>query len=206
MVMYDRAMSHPSGHRPELPLSPRIERRQLRTRDALLAAGARQFCRKGIEAVSVEDLLADADVSRATFYAMFNNKYNVLDYILNPLFDEFLRAVSGLVGIPPGAALEALLRLYPTLWRQNREGLQLLGGPSAQIQARFAQRYRALHDAQLALLQRVEQAGLLRNGSAHFSFNLLNQVSIPLLRVYEDQPAGHVLFEDAMRRLLLKDS
>lgn len=206
MRMYDLSMTRTSEHRPDPRPSPRIRRRQLRIREALLAAGAKQFSRRGIEAVSVEDLLADADVSRATFYGIFNNKYNLLEVILNPLFDQLIGAIEGFAEAPPDAGLEGLLRLYATLWRRNSESLQLLGSSSPQIRARFAQRYRALHDAQLALLGRAEQAGLLRNGSAPFSLSLLNEVWIPLLRVYDEQPAGHVLFEDAMRRLLLKDS
>ena len=41
----------------------RVARRRRRMREALLEAGARQFAARGIATVSVEDLLAEADVS-----------------------------------------------------------------------------------------------------------------------------------------------
>ncbi|HEY5624119.1 MAG TPA: helix-turn-helix domain-containing protein, partial [Gammaproteobacteria bacterium] len=66
--------------------SPRVARRRRRMREALLTAGARQFAARGVAQVSVEDLLAEADVSRATFYDMFSSKYNLLESILNPIF------------------------------------------------------------------------------------------------------------------------
>ena len=62
-----------------------MARRRRRMREALLTAGARQFVNRGVARVSVEDLLAEADVSRATFYAMFSNKYSLLENILNPI-------------------------------------------------------------------------------------------------------------------------
>ena len=55
-------------------------------REALLQAGARQFSARGIDTVSVEDLLEEADVSRATFYDIFPNKNNLLKDIINPVF------------------------------------------------------------------------------------------------------------------------
>ena len=62
----------------------RVARRRLRMREALLQAGARQFSARGIDTVSVEDLLEEADVSRATFYDIFPNKNNLLKDIINP--------------------------------------------------------------------------------------------------------------------------
>jgi AcrR family transcriptional regulator len=67
--------------------SPRVARRRERMRSALLAAASRQFASRGVSGVSVEQLIAEADVSRATFYRFFNNKYNLLETLLNPIFE-----------------------------------------------------------------------------------------------------------------------
>ena len=74
-----------------------MQRRRERTRASLLAVGARQFAQRGIAPVSVEELIAEADVSRATFYAMFSSKYSLLEGILNPIFELATRRDSGAV-------------------------------------------------------------------------------------------------------------
>jgi AcrR family transcriptional regulator len=95
-------------------------------RQALLTAGARQFASRGVGQVSVEDLLAEADVSRATFYAMFSSKYNLLESILNPIFDTATVAISALAKESARAGLTGILDTYLELWRTHREGLLLI--------------------------------------------------------------------------------
>ena len=67
---------------------------------SLLAVGARQFALRGIAPVSVEELIAEADVSRATFYGLFSSKYSLLDGILNPIFELATRRIRELCARP----------------------------------------------------------------------------------------------------------
>ena len=53
--------------------------------------------------VSVEELIAEADVSRATFYGLFSSKYSLLDGILNPIFELATRRIRELCAGPPDA-------------------------------------------------------------------------------------------------------
>ena len=46
-------------------------------RNMIIAGGARVFAAKGIRAASVEDLLEASNVSRRTFYRMFESKEDV---------------------------------------------------------------------------------------------------------------------------------
>jgi AcrR family transcriptional regulator len=204
MSMYDSAMTAPIDSTRTPPPSARVLRRQRRTREALLKAAAAQFCRKGIDAVSVEDLIAEADISRATFYGLFSNKYNLLEDIVNPVFDEMLAALEALGAQPAPEALQSLLALYARLWRTHQDGLRLLSRLAGPAREHFAARYAAVSERILGVLQRAEQADLLRNGSASLSLRLLNGAAVPLLDVYEGQPAGEALFADAMRRLLIR--
>ncbi len=55
-----------------------IDRRVQRTRTALSDALVRLIRRKDYEAITVEDILAEADVGRATFYAHFTSKDDLL--------------------------------------------------------------------------------------------------------------------------------
>ena len=184
--------------------SPRIARRRRRMRQALLTAGARQFANRGVARVSVEDLLAEADVSRATFYAMFSSKYNLLEIILNPIFDTAIAAISALAQEPARDGLTGIFNTYLQLWRTHREGLLLITAVDAATFRHFENRHEALNDAMFAVLTTAERANLLRNGSAEYSLKIIARTAIPLLRVYDEHPSGEALFADAMEALLMR--
>ena len=184
--------------------SPRIARRRRRVRKALLTAGARQFASKGVARVSVEDLLDEADVSRATFYAIFSSKYNLLENILNPIFDTATAAISALGKESARAGLTGILDTYLELWRTHREGLLLITAVDAATFRHFDARHRALNDAIFAVLTRAERADLLRNGSAEYSLKVIARTAIPLLKVYDGHSSGDALFADGMKALLMR--
>ena len=69
-----------------------IDRRVLRTRTALFDALVRLIRRKDYDLVTVEDILAEADVGRATFYAHFTSKDDLLRRSLDRLRQLLLAA------------------------------------------------------------------------------------------------------------------
>jgi AcrR family transcriptional regulator len=186
--------------------SARIARRRERMRNALLSAGARQFAARGVATVSVAELIAEADVSRATFYQFFSNKYSLLEDILNPIFDYAVARVRALAAEPALHALDGVIDVYCALWREHRDGLLLIPDVDPATFRRFEARHRALNDALLEVLTAAEREGLLRNGSAHFSLKVIARTAIPLLRVYHGHPAAETLFRDALRCLLVAES
>src|SRR6185503_671177 len=94
ILVYDFAVKpRPAAPSPSARASERVQRRRERTRSVLLAVGARQFASRGIGPVSVEDVIAEADVSRATFYGFFSSKYSLLEGILNPIFELATRRI-----------------------------------------------------------------------------------------------------------------
>ncbi|HEY8519095.1 MAG TPA: TetR/AcrR family transcriptional regulator [Gammaproteobacteria bacterium] len=197
-------MAAHSTHR-HAPAKPgRVARRRERVRAALLAAAARQFAARGVHAVSVEELLAEADVSRATFYAMFSNKFSLLDGLVKPVLEEARAAVAALSDLPPAAAVEGLIAAYWRLWRSHRDGLLLVGSLDPSVLERFRAELDALQASMLEVLARAERAELLRNGSAHYSLKVLARAAIPLLLVYDEHTAAEQLFGDALRGLLLR--
>jgi AcrR family transcriptional regulator len=173
-------------------------------KESLLAAGARQFARRGIGPVSVEQVIAEADVSRATFYAFFSSKYSLLEGILNPVFERATAAVRALAQRPPGDAVDGLIDIYLELWRSRRDALLLIPALDEAAYRHFEQPHAELNAAMLDVLSAAERADLLRNGSAQYSLKVIARTAIPLLRVYDGHPASDALFRDALRGLLVR--
>lgn len=181
-----------------------MERRRARTRAALLAVGARQFARRGIGPVSVEELIAEADVSRATFYGLFSSKYSLLEGILNPIFEVATQGIRALATRPAADAVDGLVDVYWSLWTTHRDGLLLIPLVDPETFRHFELQHAELQRALRDLLLTVERADLLRNGSAEYSLKVIARTAVHLLRVYDGHPAAGDLFRDALRGLLLR--
>ena len=65
-------------------LDPRVKR----TRNLILQAFGSLLAEKGFESISVQDVTDKADVNRATFYAHFHDKYELLDYSISQMFRQ----------------------------------------------------------------------------------------------------------------------
>jgi AcrR family transcriptional regulator len=61
---------------------PRVKRTRKLLQDALVAL----LAEKGFQAISVQDITARATVNRATFYAHFADKYDLLDQVISDFF------------------------------------------------------------------------------------------------------------------------
>jgi TetR/AcrR family transcriptional regulator of autoinduction and epiphytic fitness len=184
--------------------SQKVARRRHRMRDELVAAGEKLFVANGFAAVSVEDLIAAAGVSRATFYDIFANKQELAAAILEPVLTAGVEALDALAPAPPADILPGLIHVYEELWANRRNALCLIAGIDESVfplvrdgHERFTTRLRRL-------LETAEGAGMLRNASAQLSFRVLARTAVPLLRVYADEPNWRALFRDAMAGLLVK--
>jgi AcrR family transcriptional regulator len=205
ILVYDFAVkSRSTASSPPARASDRVQRRRERTKASLLAVGARQFATRGIAPVSVEELIAEADVSRATFYALFSSKYSLLESILNPIFELATRRVRELRQRPAEEAVDGLVEVYWSLWTTHRDGMLLIPLVDQETFTHFERQHRALHDALLDLFLVLERADLLRNGSAQYSLKVIARTAVQLLRVYDGHPAAAALFRDALRGLLLR--
>lgn len=74
----------------------RREENKRRKREALLRVGLSLFSEQGFEATSIEQIAADADVARGTFYLYFDNKLALFE----ALMDRW--------SVPVAAALQAV--------------------------------------------------------------------------------------------------
>ncbi len=87
-----------------------VDPRVKRTRKLLQQAFIELFQEKGFSAISIQDITGRATVNRATFYAHFTDKYDLMDSVIR---EEFQRAVADQLPSDPGwniTSLRALIR------------------------------------------------------------------------------------------------
>ena len=71
-----------SNPREEEKLDPRVKR----TRSLILQAFGSLLAEKGFESISVQDITDKAEINRATFYAHFQDKYDLLNKAIGQMF------------------------------------------------------------------------------------------------------------------------
>ena len=73
-----------SNPKEEEKLDPRVKR----TRSLILRSFESLLAEKGFETISVQDVTDRAEINRATFYAHFHDKYELLDYSISQMFRQ----------------------------------------------------------------------------------------------------------------------
>ncbi len=92
-----------------------MDRRQRKTRSALFRALVTLLTYKPVSAITVQEIIDEADIGRATFYAHFRTKEHLLDALCEEAFAP-LSADADSLGDTPDAVL---LHLLQQLQRQD---------------------------------------------------------------------------------------
>jgi AcrR family transcriptional regulator len=186
------------------PASPKVASRQNRTRERILAESVRLFLAQGFESVSVEAIVAAAEIARSSFYRFFSNREEVLASIIRPVFEGGLGMMKDVARQPADQALDGVLGMYLQLWRNGPEALRLatrMGGAYFRL---FEDVHGASPSDLTGLLRRMEPTGLLVNGSGDYTARLLARTAVPVLEVYAKDPQLESLFRRTMKGLLIK--
>jgi AcrR family transcriptional regulator len=115
-------------------------------RSRIVEAAAKVFQKKGIQATTVEDLLAAAGVCRRTFYRLFSSKYDALDALhevtTGMLMEERRAAYS--IEEPPWKKIERMVDTTVGFARRNVALVRLLHGEAQRPDSPLAARRTAL--------------------------------------------------------------
>ena len=184
--------------------SAKVASRRTEVRDRLLQTGARLFAEQGLSNVSVEDLIDEVGISRATFYGFFGNKSELAAAVLIPVFDSGIAALAEELPPKPHAKSRKLIDMYLELWDKHRDALLL----TSMVDSTVFPLIREPHD-QFGLtirqiLQEIADANMLRNGDVDLSYLMLAKTGFPLLRLYQTHADFETVYRESMLALLLK--
>ncbi len=90
-----------------------VDPRVRRTRQLLQQAFLELFQEKGFAAITVQDIAERATVNRATFYAHFEDKYDLLDALIR---EQFQQVVAGTLPAAPGKGVGSLRQLIQAVF------------------------------------------------------------------------------------------
>lgn len=197
------ATAAPLEDRNALPRSPRVAQRRERMRQNVLRVGAKMFLDRGIENVSVEEILLAAGLARSTFYSFFTSKRDLLFHILDPVFQTGATTMRELMSRDPADIVYGVIDMYPMLWERYGEALFLrIGRDEFKL-------IEKTHNAYVASLGQcfaaVEPTGILRNGSSEHTQRLIARCAIEVVRVYRNDPNFKRLYRTTMEGMLLTD-
>jgi AcrR family transcriptional regulator len=186
-----------------IPLSPKIRKRQGRTRQRILDESARKFIEKGFENVSVEEIIDAAEIARSSFYRFFSNREQVLASIIRPVFEQGLVELQAVDTRDPLETMSGIFETYLKLWESNPDAMRVstrIGGVHFYL---FEDIHRRFREKVQMLLNDIEPSGIFLNGSADSTARLLTRTAVPIMEVYDNQPEFEELFRKTMAGLLL---
>ncbi len=184
-------------------LRPRVALRRAKVRESLLNLGARLFVAEGVENVSVEDVIAAANIARSTFYTFFNSKRDLLTHIVEPVFNNGIAAMRALNGQSPRAMLSGVIDTYLAMWERQADALLLSTRLARADFSLVEAAHRGFEEALTDLLKNVESAGLLRNGSVEYTRKLIAKSAVETLLVYQGDADLRRLYRSTMEGMLL---
>ncbi len=119
-----------------------MDRRQRKTRDAIFRAFSELLSEKNFHQITIGEIIARADIGRATFYAHFETKDFLLKALCEELFDHIIDTA---MGLPQGqyhctcgnATDSVFLHLLRHLQEDDRPLLQLLSSQNNEIFMRY---------------------------------------------------------------------
>ena len=186
-----------------IALSPKIRNRQDRTRRRILDESAGLFIARGFENVSVEDIIAAAEIARSSFYRFFSNREQVLASIIRPVFEQGNLALGAIDTRSPVDVMNAVFETYLDLWKSSPDSLKVstrVGGVYFYL---FEDVHRTFRMNLVAVLESIESTGIFLNGSADYTGRLLARTAIPVMETYSRDENFEELFRESMRGFLL---
>jgi AcrR family transcriptional regulator len=138
-------------------------------RDRILASARRCYARQGIAGTTLEDIAAEAHITRRTLYRYFANKQAIIQAVVDAQALDFLRQMQSRAGDDSLSFADQLQRYIVYLVRNGQQapGYQLLLGKknigaSAQHYLSSRETYKLLSSLLRASFREAQQLGTIR--------------------------------------------
>jgi AcrR family transcriptional regulator len=109
---------------------PRAHQGTSETETAIFAAAERLLAQEPLHELSVAQIIAEAGISRATFYFYFSSKFAVVVGLLAQVMEEMFEVVQPFVNrqgdAPPEVALRDALSAGVDLWARHRPAMRAI--------------------------------------------------------------------------------
>jgi AcrR family transcriptional regulator len=157
----------------------REKRRRRENRETILHAAEAVLLRKGVSAMSMDDVAAEAGFSKATLYRYFKNKAELVLEILAHFFEDFKERLDAVLARPEGtreklrAWVEASLRLLSDkenmtrVFLLDRSFMRLLqifvgeaGEPGTAVERNFLKKIRVMRTDMNGLARTLLREGI----------------------------------------------
>jgi len=186
--------------------SPKIRKRRLKIRQALVEESAMLFAERGIDQVSVDEIIDQAGIAKSTFYTFFPSKSDLVAGILSPVFASGVAALDSLETAEGHEIVEGIADIYLDLWTEYHSAFLMVN----QLDVKYFELVQSEHDqfgdSLQEALSRIPSNGGLRTKSPEMARKIMAQCAIPLLHIFENAPHFHDLFRSSLTALLLADS
>ncbi|PXF29067.1 hypothetical protein WH50_22810 [Pokkaliibacter plantistimulans] len=167
--------NEPENHRTRVG-----KQRRERTRQKIVEAALRVFARMGTDSPMIEDFIAEASISRGTFYNHFNTTAELLQATVEWLSADIMESIETELGTQDNALLRLTvgLRFWLGKAEQDPTWAAFVARPEFIKELQFEPVRRDLRQGQ--------QAGLFHFPSEHVAFDLLAGTLILAMRSYVD--------------------
>ena len=186
-----------------VPLSPKVRKRQNRTRQRILDESAHLFIAKGFENVSVEEIIDAAEIARSSFYRFFSNREQVLANIARPIFELGLIELEQISTDDPSDTMAGIFDTYLKLWNSSPDALRVSSRVGGVYFYLFEDVHAVFRDRLAGLLKAIEPSGIFINNSADYTGRLLARTAVDVLEVYSREKNFAELFHKTMTGYLL---
>lgn len=182
---------------------PRVERRRERARKRILEIAARRFVEVGLEAVRLEDVADEADISRATLYSHFASKEEILREIIRPVLEELIRLMKEKKAGSAQQGFDHLVDVYTGMWDDHSTALILAHRYIFHDPGELNELVSKIHQMTDQVLRPLNSDGQLR-AKTDLARNVFIQAAIVLLDVFKNESNRENLLREGLRALVLK--
>ena len=183
--------------------SPKIRKRRLKIRQTLVEEAAALFAQRGIDQVSVDEIIDEAGIAKSTFYTFFPSKNDLVAGILAPVFASGSAALDSLGNADGMEVVEGVADIYLELWTEYSDAFAMITQIDAKHFALVQSEHEMFADSLQEALSRIKSPNALRTKSPETARKIVAQCAIPLLKTYDGAPDFHDLFRSTLAALLL---